>query len=1064
MILLQTRQGYFYRWEGYFFILTIPLDVLNSKNEEKKIQLDSTQTNAVQHIDSPLLVTAGPGSGKTRVITERIKFLIDSGITPSEILCLTFSEKATNEIRERLEDDESVKGETDISEMEISTYHAFCRALLLENVSSTGISMNGGIMERSVFLAWGVQNIDQFEFDEHVVMINNEFEIIENIIDGISVFSQELISPETLEKYVKEKLTGVLEIADDDEREYIHQLNNLVRVYKKYVEFKKKIDVMDYDDLIVEANNLLSNNNRVAEYVQNKFKHILIDEFQDNNFAQFEIVKKISKDGNVTAVGDPDQNIYSFQGAYRGIFEDFKTTFPNFVEILLTNNYRNTPNTTALSNELLNQDAGRLQKQIVSVKDDDTLVHIVQCSSEFSQIHYIMQVIENKMVENPSYTFNDFAIFSRKQQHGMKIAERLVSEGVPVKYVGNAKIKTSSGAQVVLALLRTISNPTNSMVPIVRILQEYGISEDNISRISREAIGRARENGENDGMFSVLQDLQVKNLSQQKELNEICNMINQLIKDSHGSLPSQILYQIIRNKTDIYKRLTNDESLKNFVERSVLKDMIDNSYDLEKIKPDATIKDFLDFQTMLTTFDVETRRNTLNSNAIQVSTIHKSKGLEFKIVFLIDIATNKIPMRFTRNEYYVPAELSRGVTTHGDPKDEHLKEERRILYVGMTRAIDDLHITYPTQYENSTRANRASKFIQELRPDRNPRVDFILHDGGAGNQTTPIDRIDAIRNEYADKAIKSINTGHYQSAIQKIVDLAKIEHYKLNKTTEGFSSDDFLNCEIDDTVNLKINCIDVPQIGYERKRISYSRLDKYKQCPKMFWYTYVLNVLPENQIQPTLYKGDLFHKIVEQSANRKMQGQIDTVEKLTDEVNSKWNTRKFIGYSQQRESQDKQTVKQIVETYLDWDKKNPNTIVGVEIEFNIELGGYTINGKIDRVEQTPDGEYVIVDYKTGGKNKEITNINESLQLNIYAIALERKEGFGKLPKMVSYFYPEKEGQQVFSYEVNQTDIDTTIQTLKGYLQSIDSGEFDATPNLKKCGWCNFKDICEESMK
>lgn len=1036
---------------------------MSKKSKQATVKLDETQQRAVNHAGSPLLITAGPGSGKTRVITERIKFLIDSNVKPSEILCLTFSEKATNEIRERLEDDDSIRGVTDISEMEISTYHAFCRAILLENITSTGISMNGGIMERSVFLAWGVQNIDQFEFDEHIVMVNNEFGIIESMIDGISVFSQELISPETLQRYVQDKLTGASEIANDEEQEYIYQLNNLVKVYKKYVEFKKKIDVMDYDDLIVEANSLLSNNSTVTESVRKKFKHILIDEFQDNNFAQFEIVKKISSDGNVTAVGDPDQNIYSFQGAYRGIFEDFRTTFPNFTEVVLENNYRNTPNVTALSNELLNQDPGREQKQIVSEKDDETLVHIVQCSSEFSQVHYIMQVIENKMTENPSYTFSDFAIFSRKQQHGMKISERLVSEGVPVKYVGNAKIKTSSGAQVALALMKIISDPTNSMVSIVRILQEYGITEENISRISREAVGRARENGENDGMFSVLQDLQVTHLSQQKELKEISDMVNHLIKDSQGTLPSQILYHIIRNKTDIYKRLTNDESLENFVERSVLKDMIDNSYDLEKIKPDATIKDFLDFQTMLTTFDVETRRDTLNSNAIQVSTIHKSKGLEFKVVFLIDVATNKIPMRYTKNEYYVPPDLSRGVAVQGDPRDEHMKEERRILYVGMTRAIDDLHITYPTQYENSSRANRASKFVQALKPDRNPHVDFVLHDGGAGNQTNPVDRLDAIRNEHAGKAIKSINTGHYQSAIQKIVDLAKIEHYRKNKTTEGFSVENFLNCEINDSVDLEINNIDTPQVGYEGRRISYSRFDKYRQCPKMFWYTYVLNVLPENQIQPVLYKGDLFHKIVEQSAERKMKGDADTAERLTGEVEARWNTRKFIGFSKQRENQDKKTMKQIVETYLEWDKKNINTVVGVEVEFNIALGGYTINGKIDRVERTPDGEYAIVDYKTGGKNKEITNVNESLQLNIYAIALEGNEKFGKLPKTVSYFYPEKEGQQIFSYEVNQEDIDNTKRVLEGYLQSIEQGDFDAEPNLKKCEWCDYKDICEESQ-
>ncbi len=732
------------------------------------MQLDPTQTSAAEHVGTPLLVTAGPGSGKTGVILGRIKFLMKSNIEPSEILCLTFSEKATNDIRKRLEDDTEIKkNNIDVSEMEISTYHAFCRKILLENTTSTGLAMKGGIMDRSVFLAWGVQNIDEFGFDEHVVMVNNEFEIIENIIDGISVFNQQLISPDDLEKYVQDKLAGTLQIADDEEQDYIHQLNNLVRVYKRYVEFKKEIDVMDYDDLIIEFNNLVSNNKKVRESLQNKFKHILIDEFQDNNFAQFEIVKKISKDGNVTAVGDADQNIYTFQGAYRGIFEDFKKTFTNFHEISLLTNYRNPPNVTNLANDLLSQDAGRAGKTIVSDKDDDTLVNITSCASEYSQMDYISQEIENQMNQNPSYKFKDLAIFTRKQEQGMQIAQKLLARGIPIKYVGNAKIKSSSGAQVTLAFLKIISDPTNSMISIVRILQYYGISEQNIARISKEAVGRARKNKENDEMFNVLQDLDVENLTHETELKEINNTINDLIKTSHGNLPSVILYEIIRRKTDIYKKLSNDDSLQNFVERSVLRDMIENAYDLEKINPDAKVRDYLNFQTMLTTHDVETNRDTLNSDAIQVSTIHKSKGLEFKVVFLADVASRKVPIKFTSDEYYIPNDLSRGIPPQEEPKVEHRNEERRVLYVGMTRAIDSLYITYPTQYATNTRTNKASPFLDKLMPPnnvatrrrpRNTSVNFALFDGVRANDENPIDRVDAIKNEYVEWSLSKCNS------------------------------------------------------------------------------------------------------------------------------------------------------------------------------------------------------------------------------------------------------------------------------------------------------------------
>jgi DNA helicase-2/ATP-dependent DNA helicase PcrA len=223
------------------------------------MQFDEEKLLAIEHTGSPLLVTAGPGSGKTRVITERIKFLLKTGLKPSEILCLTFSEKAANELKERIQEDEDVKEKIDVSEMTISTYHSFCRHLLLDNTIHTGLGMKGGVIDRPMFLVWGVQNIDKFEFDEHIEIGNNASEIIEKMIDGISVFNDALIPPEELEVFVQKRLQDPSLMKDVEEVEYIHLLDNLTKIYKEYVKFKKEKDVMDFDDLIVESNKLLAN-------------------------------------------------------------------------------------------------------------------------------------------------------------------------------------------------------------------------------------------------------------------------------------------------------------------------------------------------------------------------------------------------------------------------------------------------------------------------------------------------------------------------------------------------------------------------------------------------------------------------------------------------------------------------------------------------------------------------------------------------------------------------------------------------------------------------------------
>ncbi len=1031
-----------------------------------QVLLNKEQEDAVNHIGGPLLVSAGPGSGKTKVITERIKFLMKSGLKPSEILCLTFSEKAANELKTRLEDDDDIKGKIDISEMQISTYHSFCRNLLLDNTTSTGLGMRGGILDRPVFLVWGVQNIDKFGFDSHIEIGNNASELIEKMIDGISVFNDALITPEDLENHVKQKLAEISKIKDIEELEYLHMMDNLVKIYKEYVKFKKEADVMDYDDLIVETNKLLENKNKthVLKLAQQKYKHILIDEFQDNNFAQFAIVKKLVKDGNVTVVGDADQNIYRFQGAYTEIFRDFKNTFPNYTEILLSKNYRNPKSVINLSGELLEQDKFRESKQILPVKEEDYRVNVIECSSEFAQAEFIKNKIKELLKTNPNYSFSDFAILSRKQRDGLNVAQILASEGIPVKYTGKSEIRTSPSAKVLFSFLRIIANPMKSMTSITRILQEYGITEQNISKINYEAIIRAREKKDGDYAFDVLSDLNVPDLTQKTELKEIFSMITDFIKIAKDNLPSQIIYKIMRNKTDIYKKIANDESIENFIERSILNDVLNSAYDFEKINPRATIKEFLEFVDLLENFDIETKRDVVDSNAIQVSTIHKSKGLEFEVVFIIDVATYKMPLKYTEKPFYVPRELAKGVIPSAEPKEEFTREERRVLYVGMTRTMSHLFLTYPTQYENRKKANKASKFLQDLKPEKNTNVNFEPYDSNADAKiTTTFDAIEIIKNERLEQAIKHLSSYQYQSAVQKIIELAKIDYFLKNKSMDGFSLEKLLEHAPSTEIEERLAGIKPAKLGFEKQNLSFTKFDNYKTCPKQFWYKYVLNALPENQEAPALYKGGTFHEIVEESSKRQKDGKIDDLKTLLGELESKWQATQYLTSSLQKERQDKKSLEPALEAYQKWTRTNPNKIVELELNFTIYIGGYQVNGKIDRVELTPEGEYVVIDYKTGGKRKDIDNVADSLQLNLYCMAI--KEKYGKLPKRASFFYVEKpDGEQMFDYKVDPAKVNEVKEILEGYVKSIQNIEFDPTPGEFTCRFCDYSDICAESME
>ncbi len=1030
------------------------------------MKFDDEKLAAIEHTGSALLVTAGPGSGKTRVITERIKFLIKTGLRPTEILCLTFSEKAAHDLKDRLENDDEIKEKIDVSEMQISTYHSFCRDLLIDNTTSTGLGMRGGILDRPVFLVWGVQNIDKFGFDDHIEIGNNAVDLIEKMVDGISTFTSELVTPDELEEYVKAKFDGSKKIKDEEEREYLHMLENLVKMYREYIRFKKENDIMDFDDLIVEANNLLGNESKphALNQAQKRYRHILIDEFQDNNFAQFSIVKKLAKNGNVTAVGDADQNIYRFQGAYTQIFEDFEKSFPDHTKVELLKNWRNPRHVISFSNQLLRQDRLRVPKEITPTKDDPQKVGVVECSSEYAQAEFIRKKIR-ELMDGSDYKFSDFAILSRKQKDGLNVAQILVSDGIPVKYIGKSEIRNSAKARMLFAFLRIIANPMRSMISIIRILQEYGISEQNISKINHEAKIRAQGRTDGDYAYDVLSDLKIADLTQKKELSDIFAMIQDFINLAKNSSPSQTIYQIIRNKTDIYKNIANDDSITNFIERSILNDIIESVYDFEKINTQAGIKEFLEFADELDKFDIEIKHDTVDSDAVQISTIHKSKGLEFRTVFIIDVATYKIPLKYTEKPFFVPEELSKGVKPASDAKEEFLREERRIFYVGMTRTIDNLFLMYPTQYESRSKANKASKFLVALKPEENDDVDFKRHDSIANPEvSTTFDAIEILKNEKLEQTIKNLHSEQYESAVQRIQDLARISYFQKNQESDGFSFGGLLEQSQGKELEAQLLGTQPEKLGFSKKNLSFSKFDTYERCPKQFWYQHVLNALPENQEMPALYKGSTFHEIVENSAKRQKEGKMDDAEALLGELESIWDPKKYLTSSVQKQQQDKKSLAPALQTYQRWSRSNPNEIVALELPFSIHIGGFPVNGVIDRVEKTPEGEYVVIDYKTGGKNKKVDAAN-SVQLNLYSMALKENPDFGRYPIKAMFFYVEKpEGGQFFEYKVDPAKVDEIKSKLEGYVSAIQNKDFDAKPGLFTCKWCDYSDICDEAEK
>ena len=1041
------------------------------------MELTDDQKRAVEHTGSPLLVSAGPGSGKTTVIAERVKFLIENNhFKPSEILCLTFTIKAAEQMRDKLEEDG-----VDTSQIKIEHFHSFFHEVLEKNKIYTGLG-KAKIVSRATFLVWGLENIDSFNFNHEVrITQNNAAEEIEKIIDGISTFRDELIKPEEIRDFIAKKRSGELPYKDADEVSYVNRLENLAEVFERLEDFKQQQDIIDFDDLILLTHEMLTDpfTKPVLEELQNTYKYILVDEFQDNNFAQFSVVKKLVTDGNITAVGDADQSIFRFQGAYPEIFEDFRLAYPNFTEAFLNENHRSPKSVVDLASEVLAQDTTRQVKNLQAVKTSSEKVGVIGCNTRFDQTEFVKTTIQESMKNNPHLTFKDFAVLSRQQVHGKEVAEALTAAGIPANYVGKSQIHSSPSARTLLAYLRTIAEPSHCIVSVTKILHEHGISELNISKINREAASRAWEKTDGDYVLEVLSDLKnndprMTNFTQTDEITEVYDKIKSFIDLSRNTHLSRVIFEIARKRTDIFTKIFKD-SFENYVERSVMLDIEKNAQELEYINPKATVKDFLKHIEKLESFEVETEQGIGYTESVQVSTIHQSKGKEFACVFVIDVSPKKLPKSYTAKSYYVPDEIAKGVKPVVDPRTFFENEERRLLYVAMTRAMEKLFITYPT-HGSTGRNSNPSKFLTPLNLKKNPSIDFI--DFNVVSSKTkilpqPSNPIDIITNEKMDLAIKGVIEGNHKSAIKNIIDLEKISIYKKQKSTDSFDLKQFLAVDIDDTVDKELDGKDIPSIDVTNMRYSKTSFDQYITCPLQFkfarlWKARTAEGDPDGGGGNAMWAGSTFHNVVQRAADPKELNGKHKLQDLENLLEEEWDFRQFIYSSSTDEANTKEDIKKMLAVYQEWNDNNPNKVLGVEIEFNMKIAGKLVNGYIDRLEETPEGEYHIIDYKTGDP-KEVPDVQTDIQLNLYSEACRRNCLVGiklkdnTLPEKAILFFPKKEpGHREYVYNVaaNAIIVGEILQKVEDeVIKKVDAKEFPEKPGYH-CNGCNFKTVCE----
>jgi DNA helicase-2/ATP-dependent DNA helicase PcrA len=1015
--------------------------------------LNPSQETAVNTCEGFQLILAGPGSGKTRVITEKILHLLDKGIPANQILALTFSDKAASEMSNRIE---AQRPHLDLA---IHTFHSFCLDILKENVLASGMSVSGGIISRTTQLVWGLRNIDAFGF-EHIQVGNNSAEIVRAVIDGISAFRDELITPAALAEYLERKKGAEV---PDGEREYLGLLEDLLKVYRAYEQYKRDGTLIDFDDMIHGAVELLKTNATVRAAYRNRFRYILVDEFQDTNFAQLELIKSLAGD-HLCVVGDDDQTIYRFRGAYLTNIRDFREWAQKHAEVLLDRNYRNPPAVLALALRLMAAAPDRQQKDLRTEKPEGEPVTVAACGNEEGEAEYVAAAIgrlagttslPHGEAAERTLEYRDFAVLCRSKKDGAKFQAALRRHGIPSEYQADVDFLRLPVIRDMVAYLQVADNPLVTGVALNRIMKVCSVPETVVQKINAAAGKRARpgsgrsdpEPG-NDFVYEVMQDPGDVVPEHAEKIAGIVRMLRHFIEEKERHSLPEIVYEVMMQASGLYRSALNEDAAQ---VRLYLAKFYEITQEYDRTTPHATIGDFLEYLRFFSAFSVDIEERE-EQNAVQVLTVHKSKGKEFPVVFVVDLATNRFPLRYREKTFVVPADLARGLRAGTDEKALFLQEERRLLYVAMTRAEERLYLTYAKWYGDNKRETKPSPFLEEILFRNNPLITLTGPEARGAElpvmDTTPAGEL---RTSLQKQAIRAIAEMRLVSALQDLVTLERLREYE-EKGTEAFDRDGFIGCV--DTAVPVYELIATPEprpILPEKFRFSYSGLKKYQDCPLQFKLAYLLKIPEPPGAAPAASLGSSIHKVIEH---------LDPARPLREQVpgllDAFWTPEEY--ESQTQSGQKKVTAADLVETYIAWLEADRNELVDREKEFAFAFAGKTLHGFIDRIEKTPTGGYVVIDFKSGSKPGDITkkSLPENIQLNVYAMAI--RELYGILPERATLFF--LKDNKLVDYQPTEDSIGAFTRSLEQMIARIEAGEFPARPDYRHCGWCPYGDLCE----